>query len=70
MLRKRRRWKLPGPDRPAGEAQRAVRDAVRDLDTVLARQSEVDEVSAPLARAERENRLVPKLRLVLGAHSE
>lgn len=72
MLRKPKRWRTPeakDTSRPR-EAQRAVRDAVHRLGDALARQSRVDELSGFLSEVERENKLVPKLRSVLGAHRE
>ena len=70
MIR-RKRWTPPEPEPEEREkAQSAVADAVRRLNAVIARQSEVDEVTGELKRIRRENHMAPRIASALGAHGE
>lgn len=68
---RRKRWTPPEPDtQERDQAKRAVKDAVRRLNSAIEQQPEVDELSGELKRIRRENHLVPRISRALGAHSD
>ena len=71
MMLRRKRWRPPKPDpKEREQAQSAVQDAMRRLESVLARQQEIEEVTGELRRIRRENHMAPRIASALGAHGD
>lgn len=67
----RRRWQPPEHDPAEQEkARSAIADAVRLLNSVIARQPEVDRAAETQRRISCENHLAPNIASALGAHRD
>lgn len=70
MIR-RRHWCLPEADpEERRQAAMAVEEAYHRLNSVLARQPEVDEAAGVQQRIRRENHMAPRISRALGAYVE